>query len=744
MKKSIIFTLLFLCCAFHLNAQQRNNSQKKHDILNVDLNLEREIGDEIVNGDRVRYYNFTAKFTTKTIDYARQIDQSGNTYTIVCGVWNDKECTKPFIAKGQDTTTAKPYYIFFGKNVKKLLNIEFQYRFPLEDLINNLRKMYGANYIGGKPLYYKVQLFKGNIDIADIKNTIPYFQFRVMPMVYQYLYIQPKTFDTEGFSAGYNIPALNDYYLDKINGYTAKVSIWHDIERRNPVNFYLSTKRKDSDGEYVVYAKVDGVPDDTSIIERNYTTRHYKMWENSIYVNLTHNMIYSDMPYLYKVFGKRNPSPMKDTIYAFVDLYDDKGKLINFSYPSCTKILRIQRSKLIFEKNKDGKGSKHEIYTGEKTGGNGCNHEIYTRKKTDITEPKRILSPNQCTIREDVEYKVEECCHICLQKLPEEDESDSQVFDNPEAPESCITEYCDMTTDYKNEGNKIITIQKIFIENSEGERNLVETRTRTSANNQNEECPPHDMTKIGNNLYKCKKCNITRYGEEENFYLVKNNHAVSTSKCTTSTISKNINGVNFVFQKAIIDDKKEKAIYVGETEVTEAMWMAIFPNHRYELNKTSKAAIDMIPYEDAKMFISMLNYLSAKEGWKLKFFLPTIEEWVMAFHAGGKCNDGWLAHNSCKIAMQVGLKPANNLHVYDMKGNVAEMCNEVLARSEDDGTYNKSYLTTFERGRRNHDNVYAGNNFLDDINEVGPTDVRVTNISIGRNGIGFRVFAVPE
>lgn len=81
-----------------------------------------------------------------------------------------------------------------------------------------------------------------------------------------------------------------------------------------------------------------------------------------------------------------------------------------------------------------------------------------------------------------------------------------------------------MTTDYKNEGNKIITIQKIFIENSEGERDLVETRTRTGTNNQNWECPPHDMTKIGNNLYKCKKCNITRYGEEENFNLVKNNH----------------------------------------------------------------------------------------------------------------------------------------------------------------------------------------------------------------------------
>lgn len=301
-----------------------------------------------------------------------------------------------------------------------------------------------------------------------------------------------------------------------------------------------------------------------------------------------------------------------------------------------------------------------------------------------------------------------------------------------------------MTTDYKNEGNKIITIQKIFIENSEGERDLVETRTRTGTNNQNWECPPHDMTKIGNNLYKCKKCNITRYGEEENFNLVKNNHAVPASKCTASTISKNINGVNFVFQKAIIDDKKEKAIYIGETEVTEAMWMAIFPNHQDELKKTCKAAIDKIPYEDAKMFICMLNYLSKKEEWKLKFFLSTIEEWVMAYHAGGKCNDGWLAHNSCKIARQVGLKPANNLHVYDMKGNVAELCNEVLARSEDDGTYNKSYLTTSERGRRNHDNVYAGNNFLDDINEVGPTDVRVTNISIGREGIGFRVFAVPE
>ena len=747
--------ILILSCAFNLNAQQ-TSPQRKVSTVKIHMDDIPKMGNE-ANG--AQYYLFDYRFHTDNYNYAKEIDQSGNNYTIICSIWNDPLCKQPLVAKGKTKDTATPYY-FITRNVVKLLADKFYLKFPVNDLSNNLTEMYGGNYVGGKKLYYKIQIFKERVrnweESLQFKPYISYVPKRKsdgewsLGMLYQYLYIIPNTEFVDYYQAHYNIFPSSDQRLDKLpGGFVAKVSLWHDKKKTHPVLFYQSKKKTDNAGEYLRYPLYDGEPKNDEVIKTNIIDRKYDKWEDYLSEHITSTMANSDWEIRYLEWGKFDPSnhAKRDSIYAYVELFDKNDKKFNESIPYSRRF-RLQPTRHIKSKNNPSKNPHDEeendtIQSPESENIDGpCSHYLYTRTKSNIIEKKRTISQNQCVIKEDVEYKEKQECYLCHKELPQKQESDSQLFDNPEAPETCITEYCSVVPDYKTEGNKFITIKKIFVENSEGDRHLAETRTRADGNNRSEHCPLHNMEKIGDNLYQCKKCKITRYGNEEKFQLAKNKHAVIAPKCPSETISKTINGVNFVFHKAM-DEKKQKAIYVGETEVTEAMWMAVFPNHRYDLNKTSKAAIDAIPYEDAKMFISMLNYKSKKEGWKLKFFLPTIEEWVMAYHAGGKSNDAWLSHNSCKISRQVGLKPANDLHVYDMKGNVAEMCDEVLSLPENDGTYNQEYLTSYEEGRRNHYNAYAGNSFLDDINVVGPTDVRIMNISIGREGIGFRVFAAP-
>lgn len=127
------------------------------------------------------------------------------------------------------------------------------------------------------------------------------------------------------------------------------------------------------------------------------------------------------------------------------------------------------------------------------------------------------------------------------------------------------------------------------------------------------------------------------------------------------------------------------SFFIGETEVTQALWMAIMNNNPAEI-KGDLFPVENVSWNDCQTFIRKLNAATKDqlpEG--CEFRLCTEAEWEFARRGGIKrkynpsatVDDvAWYNENSEERPHRVALKRPNELGIYDMSGNVSEWCRD--------------------------------------------------------------------
>jgi formylglycine-generating enzyme required for sulfatase activity len=204
-----------------------------------------------------------------------------------------------------------------------------------------------------------------------------------------------------------------------------------------------------------------------------------------------------------------------------------------------------------------------------------------------------------------------------------------------------------------------------------------------------------------------------------------------------------------------------KPFYMQTTEVTQGQWQQMMgsnPSHFTACG--SDCPVEMVSWNDAQNFIDNLNASEGRTNCNTTpntcYSLPTESQWeyaarggtVSAFYNGGitnticspldpKLNDiGWYCGNAGSTTHPVAQKAPNNWGLYDMSGNVYELCEDWY------GTYPAGPVSD-PPGPVATNRVVRGSSW-DDLARYGRTASRASiPPDLPTSNVGFRLVLPP-
>ena len=167
-----------------------------------------------------------------------------------------------------------------------------------------------------------------------------------------------------------------------------------------------------------------------------------------------------------------------------------------------------------------------------------------------------------------------------------------------------------------------------------------------------------------------------------------------------------------------VHDVTLSSYYMGQTEVTQALWQAVMGKNPSNFKSDSRQPVEQVSWKDCQQFVEKLNKMLAGELGGRKFRLPTEAEWEYAARGGQKSkgykysgsNDlnsvAWYTSNSGSKTHPVATKQSNELGLYDMTGNVWEWCEDWY------GSYTSSAQTNPTGASSGSIRVYRGGSWF--------------------------------
>lgn len=215
-----------------------------------------------------------------------------------------------------------------------------------------------------------------------------------------------------------------------------------------------------------------------------------------------------------------------------------------------------------------------------------------------------------------------------------------------------------------------------------------------------------------------EKASMTTYNQQSNTKVI-NDDSPQELIFTVGDVSftmKKVEGGTFLMGSGESDDEPIRKVtldsyYIGETEVTQALWRAVMGNNPSRFIGDNRP-VEQVSWNDCQIFIQKINLLTGKN-----FRLPTEAEWEYAAR-GGKRSRGYKYAGSNIVdnvavyevnsknmgegsrdygTHMVKSKQANELGLYDMSGNVWEWCNDY---------YNENFNDRVLRGGRWNASAY--------------------------------------